>query len=221
MLSSVSSVRLPTTTHNIIASSPTESEQHDIMVIGAHLDSVNDGPGMNDNASGSAALLVFANQVENYARTFNTTFRNQVRFIWFAAEEAGLVGSQEYVDSLGFADTPILMLNADMIASPNYIRYVETESEEFPLPPGSKEAELVFKEFFESQGLVFDDNPAGLLGLTDYMPFASAGIPIGGLFLAHLNSRQRSRHLRTVEWQMNLLIHVFILPVIPLRTLMR
>lgn len=177
---SISAVFQPVTTHNIIASSPNGSTQHDIVVVGAHLDSVSDGPSINDNASGSAALLVVANQLENYSRSYNITFRNQVHFIWFAAEEVGLLGSQAYVDSLDAGDTPSVMLNVDLIASTNYVRYVQTESVAFPLPPGSKEVELVFENYFDSQGLLFDEIPG--IGNSDYGPFASAGVPIGGLF---------------------------------------
>jgi Zn-dependent M28 family amino/carboxypeptidase len=61
---------------------------------GAHLDSVNDGPGLNDNGSGSAALLEVALQMQK------VTPRNTVRFAWWGAEESGLIGSTFYVDSL-------------------------------------------------------------------------------------------------------------------------
>ena len=70
------------------------------VVSGAHLDSVIEGPGINDNGSGSAgqletALELAASEIEPV---------NHVRFIWFGAEESGLVGSQYYVDSLTARD---------------------------------------------------------------------------------------------------------------------
>ena len=63
---------------------------------GAHLDSVPDGPGIEDNGTGSATLLEIALQMAD----LGIETRNTVRFAWWGAEEAGLVGSQFYVDSL-------------------------------------------------------------------------------------------------------------------------
>ncbi len=62
---------------------------------GAHLDSVPEGPGINDNGSGSATLLETALQMAE----LGIEPRNTVRFAWWGAEEAGLIGSQYYVDS--------------------------------------------------------------------------------------------------------------------------
>src|SRR5688500_6489399 len=108
-------------TRNVIAETP-DGDPHNVVVVGAHLDSVPRGPGINDNGSGSAALLEIA---EVYAAQGRET-RNKLRFMWFGAEEFGLLGSNFYVNSLSQAqrDDIGLMLNFDMIGSPNYVRFV-------------------------------------------------------------------------------------------------
>ena len=59
-----------------------------LIVVGAHLDSVPEGPGINDNGSGSAAVLEAALVLAN---TFQRTPAN-VQFAFWGAEERGLVG---------------------------------------------------------------------------------------------------------------------------------
>jgi Zn-dependent M28 family amino/carboxypeptidase len=102
-----------TTTQNLIAELG-GGNTHRVVMAGAHLDSVQAGPGINDNGSGSSALLEVA---ENMAKLKNKT-PNKVRFAWWGAEEDGLVGSTYYVDSLTPAqqDDIELYLNFDMIA---------------------------------------------------------------------------------------------------------
>ena len=88
-----------------------------VVMAGAHLDSVLAGPGINDNGSGSAALLEVAQNLGNHHP------RNTVRFAWWGREEAGLVGSTAWVAqqvAAGTLDEVALYLNFDMIGSPNY-----------------------------------------------------------------------------------------------------
>ena len=82
-------------TLNVIADLPGGRTDRTV-VSGAHLDSVPEGPGINDNGSGSAAQLEVALQMAE----LEIEPVNHVRFIWFGAEEAGLVGSQYYIDQL-------------------------------------------------------------------------------------------------------------------------
>ena len=77
----------------MIAETP-DGDPNNVIVVGAHLDSVGVGPGINDNGSGSATILEIAEQIRKVKP------RNKIRFIWFGAEEHGLLGSQAYVDSL-------------------------------------------------------------------------------------------------------------------------
>ena len=80
-------------TQNVIAETKT-GDPNNVIVVGAHLDSVGTGSGINDNGSGSAALLEMAKHINKMK------LRNKVRFIWFSAEESGLLGSEAYVASL-------------------------------------------------------------------------------------------------------------------------
>jgi Zn-dependent M28 family amino/carboxypeptidase len=148
---------------------------------GAHLDSVPAGPGINDNGSGSATLLETALQMAE----LGVEPRNAVRFAWWGAEEAGLIGSQFYVDSLSksAAKDIELYLNFDMIGSPNYARFVyDGDGSAFGIkgPAGSAGIEEVFEDFFASQGLASE--PTAFDGRSDYDAFITAGIPAGGLF---------------------------------------
>ena len=78
------------TTYNVLAETRSGNDSNVVMA-GAHLDSVNAGPGINDNGSGSAALLEVAEQMAKVAPV------NTVRFAWWGAEESSLVGSTRYV----------------------------------------------------------------------------------------------------------------------------
>ncbi len=83
------------TTSKVIAELPGERDDR-VVVVGAHLDSVSEGPGINDNGSGSSMTLEIAEEMA--AAGIEPT--NTVRFIWFGAEEAGLLGSEYYVSQL-------------------------------------------------------------------------------------------------------------------------
>jgi Zn-dependent M28 family amino/carboxypeptidase len=166
------------TTTNVIADS-TSGRTDRTVVVGAHLDSVNEGPGINDNGSGTAAILETAVQMADLQP------RNAVRFTFWGAEESGLIGSQFYVDSL----TPrqrkniALYLNYDMVGSPNFVRFVyDGDGSAFGIkgPTGSAQIEETFTDYFASQGLASE--PTAFDGRSDYDAFISAGIPAGGLF---------------------------------------
>ena len=179
-------------TENVIAETP-DGDPNNVVVIGGHLDSVTAGPGINDNGSGSATILevaqVFAEQ--------NREPRNKLRFMWYGAEESGLLGSEFYVGSLTedeLADIA-LMLNFDMVGSPNFVRFVyDGDNSAFPAntgtgvqdgPEGSGVIEAVFTDYF---GAVFGtasfegSAPTPFNGRSDYGPFIAEGIPAGGLF---------------------------------------
>jgi Zn-dependent M28 family amino/carboxypeptidase len=173
-------IELDVPTQNLIAETPTGRDDRVVMA-GAHLDSVPAGPGINDNGSGSATLLETALQMAE----LDVEPRNAVRFAWWGAEEAGLIGSQFYVDSLSksAAKDVELYLNFDMIGSPNYARFVyDGDGSAFGIkgPAGSAAIEEVFEDFFASQGLASE--PTAFDGRSDYDAFITAGIPAGGLF---------------------------------------
>jgi Zn-dependent M28 family amino/carboxypeptidase len=162
------------TTRNVIADSP-RGDSGNVVVVGAHLDSVFEGPGIQDNGSGSAAIVEIAEQMAKVKP------RNQVRFIWFSAEESGLLGSDFYVNSLSDEERGRIagMLNFDMIASPNFARFVYDGSDP-EAPAGSGAIESLFNGYFQGRGLAYEPTPFD--GRSDYGPFIAAGIPAGGLF---------------------------------------
>jgi hypothetical protein len=168
-------------TRNVIAETPA-GDPNNVIVVGAHLDSVGVGAGINDNGSGSAGILEIAEQLQGVA------VRNKIRFIWFSAEESGLLGSEAYVASLPARerDRIAAMLNFDMIGSPNFVRFVydgdlsDSEPPEGGAPEGSAQIEDMFLDYFASQGLATE--PTAFDGRSDYGPFIAAGIPAGGLF---------------------------------------
>jgi Zn-dependent M28 family amino/carboxypeptidase len=164
-------------TFNVLAELPGKNPDNVVMV-GGHLDSVIEGPGINDNGSGSAAILEIAEQMEK-VKPWNT-----VRFAWWGAEESGLVGSTFYVNSLSDAelDRIALYLNFDMVGSPNFVRFVYDGSGDIgPTgPPGSAEIESVFNGYFAANGLATE--PTAFDGRSDYQAFINNGIPAGGLF---------------------------------------
>jgi Zn-dependent M28 family amino/carboxypeptidase len=168
------------TDFNVIAELEGKNDDNVVMA-GAHLDSVIEGPGIQDNGSGSAALL------ETALMMANTKPRNTVRFAWWAAEEQGLVGSTDYVEGLSEAerDRIALYLNYDMVGSPNYIFMVYDADEstfEAPvtIPPGSEAIEDLYESYYTLIGEPYDDTEFS--GRSDYQAFIEAGIPSGGLF---------------------------------------
>ena len=167
-------------TYNVIAETAS-GDPHNVVVVGAHLDSVSRGPGINDNGSGSAAILEIAEQFAAQGRVA----RNKLRFMWYGAEESGLIGSTRYVASLTPAqrDDIMAMLNFDMVGSPNFVRFVydgDGSATSPAGPPGSAFIEDVFIDYFNSQDL--DSAPTQFSGRSDYGPFIAVGIPAGGLF---------------------------------------
>lgn len=167
--------------YNIIAQTRT-GDAENVLQLGAHIDSVEEGPGLNDDGSGSIGILEIASALSNFAVT------NAVRFSWWSAEETGIVGASTYVDSLDQAalDRIRLYLNFDMIGSPNYLIgiYDATNMSAYmniSIPAGSLEAETLWKDYFVGEaGLNWQY--FNLRDASDHAPFARAGVPFGGLF---------------------------------------
>ncbi|OZG70759.1 aminopeptidase [Hahella sp. CCB-MM4] len=171
-------VRVQTETVNVIAETR-GGDPDNVVMIGSHLDSVFEGAGINDNGSGSAANLELAIQMRD-ARV-----HNKVRFAWWGAEEAGLVGSTDYVQNLPQEekDKIKVYLNFDMIASPNYAYMIyDGDGSDFGLegPAGSKATEKLFEEYFKIRGLPSEGTEISFR--SDYAQFFQDGIAFGGLF---------------------------------------
>ena len=178
---------LKTTTANIFAE--TEGRPDHVVMVGAHLDSVEEGPGINDNGSGIATLLEIAKGMQR----LHIHPRNQICFAFWGAEEAGQAGSNQYVNNLSDADAAkiALYLNADMLGSPNFVPSVYepdfsinigTRNPPFTMPQpadGSIEIRRVLVDYFESVG----PSPK-LLAIdrrSDYDAFLFAGIPFAAI----------------------------------------
>ena len=166
-----------TVASNVLAET-TDGRDDNVVMAGAHLDSVPAGPGIQDNGSGSAALLEIALQMKNVKPT------NKLRFAWWAAKEFGLVGSLEYMTNLTGTerDSIALYLNFDMIGSPNFVRFVyDGDGSDTGLtgPPGSGAIESLFAGYYTSLGLAYE--PTELDFNSDGAPFLVWGIPAGGI----------------------------------------
>jgi Zn-dependent M28 family amino/carboxypeptidase len=169
---------------NVIAQTKTGSPT-DVVMAGAHLDSVPEGPGINDNGSGVAAVLETAVQLGN-----SPPVHNAVRFGFWGAEELGLIGSRNYVESLdldGLKDIA-LYFNFDMLASPNPGYFTYDGDQSLPMdargrpvvPEGSAGIERTLVAYLKSAGKSAQDTSFD--GRSDYDGFTLAGIPSGGLF---------------------------------------
>lgn len=167
------------TTRNVFAETAS-GDPENVVMVGGHLDSVNAGPGINDNGSGSAAVLETAIQMAKVKP------RNKVRFAWWSAEESGLIGSTHYVNGLSANELGdiALYLNFDMVGSPNFARFVYDGDNSTGAgstgPAGSDVIERVFYGHFEAEGLPAEPTPFN--GRSDYGPFIAKGVPAGGLF---------------------------------------
>jgi Zn-dependent M28 family amino/carboxypeptidase len=169
---------------NIIAQTKTGSPT-DVVMAGAHLDSVPAGPGINDDGSGVAAVLETAVQLGNSPKVHNA-----VRFGFWGAEELGLIGSRNYVESLNIDELKniALCLNFDMIASPNpgYFtldgdQSLASDARGKPVvPEGSAGIERTLVTYLKAAGKTAQDTSFD--GRSDYDGFTLAGIPAGGLF---------------------------------------
>ncbi len=169
-------------TRSVVAQTRT-GDPTEVVMVGAHLDSVPEGPGINDNGSGVAALLETAVRLGSSPR-----LTNAVRFAFWGAEEAGIIGSTTYVRGLPESERARirLYLNFDMVASPNvaYFVYDGDDSDREgagPHPAGSAGIERVLVEELAAAG-VPSPSSHDFDGRSDFKPFLEAGIPSGGLF---------------------------------------
>ena len=166
-------------TFNVLADTSGRTDR--TVVVGGHLDSVPEGPGINDNGSGTGAILETAIQMAE----LGIEPVNRVRFAFWSGEEDGLIGSDFYVAQLTKKEIKdhAVNLNFDMVGSPNFVRFVyDGDGDAFGTkgPTGSNVVEEVFLDYFESQGL--ETEPTAFDGRSDYFGFIENGIPAGGLF---------------------------------------
>jgi Zn-dependent M28 family amino/carboxypeptidase len=180
---------------NVIAQTKTGLTS-DVVMAGAHLDSVPEGPGINDNGSGVAAVLETALQLGSSPQVHNA-----VRFGFWGAEELGLIGSRKYVESLDVDALKdiALYLNFDMLASPNPGYFTYDGDQSLPndkrgspvVPEGSAGIERSLAAYLNSAGKTPQDTSFD--GRSDYDGFTLAGIPSGGLFSGAENKKTQEQ----------------------------
>jgi hypothetical protein len=165
---SIATERAPATLRNVIAQM---GDGAAVVMLGAHLDSVLEGPGINDNGSGVAALLEVARGLAATGVPAGAT----VRIGLWGGEELGTVGSRSYVE--GLSDDLRAYLNLDMAGSLNGANLVYDED---AAAAGSADITTAFESWFAARG-----EPTARLdlgGSSDHAGFVAAGIPTGGLF---------------------------------------
>ncbi|KAI0376281.1 Zn-dependent exopeptidase [Hypomontagnella monticulosa] len=160
-------------TKNIIAQT-VEGDPDNCVMLGAHSDSVSEGPGINDDGSGSLTLLEVATQLTNFS------VNNCVRFAWWAGEEEGLLGSDYYVEILPEEENLKirLFMDYDMMGSPNFAYQVYNATNAVN-PVGSEQLRDLYVNWYKSQGLNYTFIPFD--GRSDYDAFIRNGIPGGGI----------------------------------------
>ncbi|MDT7763760.1 MAG: hypothetical protein QOC63_3180, partial [Mycobacterium sp.] len=172
-------------TRNVIAQTKTGSTAN-VVAVGAHLDSVPDGPGINDNGSGVAAVLETALQLGNSPQVSNA-----VRFGFWGAEELGLLGSKNYIQSLNVDALKdiALYLNFDMLGSPNPGYFTYDGDQSTPpnanagvprVPEGAAGIERTLVAYLRGAGKPPEDTSFD--GRSDYDSFTLSGVPTGGIF---------------------------------------
>lgn len=162
-----------THTNNVVAQT-LEGDADNCVMLGGHSDSVDAGPGINDDGSGSITLLEVATQLTRFK------VENCVRFAWWSAEEEGLLGSDHYASTLDPEENMKirLFMDYDMLASPNFAYQVYNASND-ENPTGSRELRDLYIDWYDAHGLNYTLIPFD--GRSDYDGFIRAGIPAGGI----------------------------------------
>lgn len=163
----VDSIQEDRETWNIISETK-EGDADNVIMLGAHLDSVQAGAGVNDDGSGSAALINIMASVQKYSG-----LKNKIRLAWWGAEEVGLAGSLYYTSNLepAEADKVRYYFNYDMIGSPFPV-YTVYDGEAI----GTGRIRDYIAEYGKEPKL-------GAFGSSsDYVGFLQLGVPSSGIF---------------------------------------
>jgi alkaline phosphatase isozyme conversion protein len=177
------SAEQPLTSRNVIA---TRAGDDQMVVVGAHMDSVSVSTGGGDNASGVAAMLGAAEALADIET------QHTLVFVAFGAEEAGLVGSHEYVDSLGDnIHNVIAMINLDSVGVGSQLNvyagalvtWPDNEDDPPQFEGGPTWVRDTALDLAAEMGLPFGTTPAtswnGFTGdWSDHYAFVEAGVPI-------------------------------------------
>jgi Zn-dependent M28 family amino/carboxypeptidase len=170
-----------TSSVNVLADT-TVGDTSQVVIVGAHLDSVPGGPGINDNGTGVSLVLELARQVA----ALGVEPKNQLRFAFWGGEEFGLLGSIDYVlegSESGDLSNVLANLNYDMVGSPNPGRFIydgDGSATGAPGPAGSDVIEFFYEDWFDENSLRY--SATAFDGRSDYGAFVYFNIPAGGLF---------------------------------------
>lgn len=134
-----------------------------IVIVGGHYDSVDAGPGANDNASGVGTVIELARSTSS-----GRAYPFELRFIAFGAEELGLIGSQRYVDSLSSEERERIeaVINLDMVGVGDDLRL-----------GGSPDLIREAKDVANGLGIEARDIERRFANASDHTSFIEAGIP--------------------------------------------
>lgn len=151
------------------------------IIVGAHLDRVPEGPGINDNGTGVALTLELARRLA----TRPETTAKRIQFSFWGAEESGLYGSYAFANDPAQLAPIDLYLNFDMVGSPNGFPFVlDTDADATALGvdphPGSGPVNAAFAAWFEREGVAYATT--SMLGKSDHAPFMLGHVPVSGLF---------------------------------------
>jgi aminopeptidase YwaD len=157
------------TSHNVVATKEaTQKSTGELVLVGAHHDSVEGAPGANDDASGTATVL-------ELARVFaNAPIDTDIRFVTFGAEENGLLGSYEFVERMTEDDynRTVGMFQMDMVGSKDagpLIMYTDDGEKNIVTDLGASAGARL-----SGTG---EATPYGWEGRSDHVPFAEIGLP--------------------------------------------
>ncbi len=183
-------VQKKTFAENVGAVLPGRGElENELVVIGAHLDHLGMGyfgsradenerglvlhPGADDNASGSAAVLMIAKRmVQDYAAMGDDANLRSVLFMGFDAEESGLNGARYYADNpIIPIDDHALMINFDMIG-----RITNKRLSLSGAGTGTGLAELLEPILAKTELDIVQ--PEGMSAGSDHLMFYAKGVPV-------------------------------------------
>ncbi|KZL79870.1 peptidase family m28 [Colletotrichum incanum] len=177
-------------TQNVFAETE-GGDENNVIVLGAHLDSVAWGPGINDNGSGTSLLLELFLALTKYSTN------NKIRFAFWGAEERGLIGSRFYVNNLSATESSSILayLNFDMV-SKGYYGVFDGDGASYGVaaPPGSDVIQELFTAEFISKGV--NVTAARFTNGSDYASFWQVlNKPIGGLHTGTGSAQDPCYHL--------------------------
>ena len=166
---------------NVILTVPGQSEQ--VIVVGAHYDS-HPYPGASDNASGVALLLESALRMLHHDNYYT------IVYVFFGAEEAGILGAYYYLNSLSEEqrDAVSFMVNADVLLEGPYLLYAAGyDREGYPQASAiTRRVDAIAADLLEHYGIAVNALPEGIFWETDHIPFLEAGhtvVVFAGLYL--------------------------------------